>query len=70
MGEDRRYTTQLQAGLGMIPEAMDLLRLWEPGMIPDLADLVGGQVGGIAEAGLSHPTGSAQALHLAPTLWR
>lgn len=28
------YTTQLQAGLGMIPETMDLLRLWEPGMIP------------------------------------
>lgn len=28
------YTTQLQAGLGMIPETLDLLRLWEPGMIP------------------------------------
>jgi hypothetical protein len=28
------YTTQLQAGLGMLPETLDLLRLWEPGMIP------------------------------------
>lgn len=28
------YTTQLQAGLGMIPETLDLLRLWEPEMIP------------------------------------
>ena len=28
------YTTQLQAGLGMIPETLDLLRLWQPGMIP------------------------------------
>lgn len=26
------YTTQLQAGLGMIPETLGLLRLWEPGM--------------------------------------
>ncbi|KIH76250.1 Putative inner membrane protein [Geoalkalibacter ferrihydriticus] len=39
MHADERYTTQLQAGLGMIPETMDLLRLWEPGMIPShLAD--------------------------------
>ncbi len=28
------YTTQLAAGLGMIPETLQLLRLWEPGMIP------------------------------------
>ena len=28
----RRYTTQLQAGLGMVNETVDLLRLWEPGM--------------------------------------
>lgn len=28
------YTAQLQAGLGMIPETLELLRLWEPGMIP------------------------------------
>lgn len=28
------YTTQLAAGLGMIPETLDLLRIWEPGMIP------------------------------------
>jgi hypothetical protein len=35
------YTTQLQAGLGMIPETLDLLRVWEPGMIPArLADKV------------------------------
>jgi len=33
------YTTQLQAGLGMIPETLDLLRLWEPSLIPShLAD--------------------------------
>lgn len=33
------YTTQLQAGLGMIHETLDLLRLWEPGLIPSrLAD--------------------------------
>jgi hypothetical protein len=36
---ERKYTTQLQAGLGMIPETLDLLRLWEPGLIPaKLAD--------------------------------
>lgn len=35
----RKYTTQLQAGLGMIQETLDLLRLWEPGIIPaHLAD--------------------------------
>ena len=28
------YTAQLQAGLGMIPETIDLLRIWNPGMIP------------------------------------
>jgi hypothetical protein len=33
------YTTQLQAGLGMVSETLELLRLWEPGMIPSrLAD--------------------------------
>jgi hypothetical protein len=31
---DARYTTQLQAGLGMISETMELLRLWKPEMIP------------------------------------
>lgn len=31
---EAQYTTQLAAGLGMIPETLDLLRLWEPGMIP------------------------------------
>jgi hypothetical protein len=34
MTAEARYTTQFQAGLGMIPETLDLLRLWEPGMIP------------------------------------
>ena len=39
MHAERNYTTQLQAGLGMIPETLDLLRLWEPGLIPThLAD--------------------------------
>jgi len=39
--QEQRYTTQLQAGLGMIPETLDLLRLWEPGMLPSqLADRV------------------------------
>ena len=30
----QEYTAQLSAGLGMIPETLDLLRLWEPGMLP------------------------------------
>lgn len=30
MADTRAYTTQLQAGLGMIHESLDLLRLWEP----------------------------------------
>lgn len=30
--EHAPYTTQLQAGLGMIPESLTLLRLWQPGM--------------------------------------
>jgi Putative inner membrane protein (DUF1819) len=34
MVEDRLYTTQLQAGLGMIHETLDLLQLWEPGDNP------------------------------------
>lgn len=39
MDAERNYTTQLQAGLGMIPETQDLLRLWQPGLIPaHLAD--------------------------------
>ncbi len=39
MPAERYYTTQLQAGLGMIAETLDLLRLWEPGLIPaQLAD--------------------------------
>lgn len=32
MAAEALYTTQLQAGLGMIPETMELLRLWEPGL--------------------------------------
>jgi hypothetical protein len=31
MASSRAYTTQLQAGLGMIHETLDLLRLWQPG---------------------------------------
>jgi hypothetical protein len=31
MVNDKLYTTQFQAGLGMIHETLDLLRLWEPG---------------------------------------
>ncbi|MHB9006338.1 MAG: BrxA family protein [Limisphaerales bacterium] len=39
MAPEQQYTTQLQAGLGMIPETLGLLRLWEPGLIPShLAD--------------------------------
>lgn len=34
MPPDRIYTTQLQAGLGMVSETLDLLRLWQPGDIP------------------------------------
>jgi bacteriophage exclusion system BrxA-like protein len=34
MGESRQYTTQLGAGLGMIQETFDLLRLWQPGDTP------------------------------------
>jgi len=32
MSADVLYTTQLGAGLGMISETIDLLRLWQPGM--------------------------------------
>jgi hypothetical protein len=39
MSAEKNYTTQLGAGLGMIPETMDLLRLWHPGLTPaQLAD--------------------------------
>lgn len=31
MDANRPYTTQLQAGLGMVRETMSLLRLWKPG---------------------------------------
>jgi hypothetical protein len=34
MARNSSYTTQLQAGLGMIHETLDLLRLWEPGDSP------------------------------------
>lgn len=34
MYEKRLYTTQLQAGLGMIQESLDLLQIWEPGENP------------------------------------
>jgi len=40
MNAEKNYTTQLAAGLGMIPETVSLLRLWAPGLIPaNLADL-------------------------------
>lgn len=39
MNVEKNYTTQLAAGLGMVTETMNLLRLWEPGLIPShLAD--------------------------------
>ncbi len=31
VGNTRRYTTQLQAGLGLVPETKTLLELWTPG---------------------------------------
>lgn len=34
MAESRQFTTQLQAGLGMINETLTLVRLWEPGDTP------------------------------------
>ena len=34
MADARPFTTQLQAGLGMINETMGLLQLWEPGETP------------------------------------
>lgn len=38
--EGRSYTTQLQAGLGMIEETLSLLTLWRPGMsVSDLYNL-------------------------------
>jgi len=40
MNAEKNYTTQLQAGLGLIPETMALIRLWSPGMNANkLADL-------------------------------
>jgi hypothetical protein len=40
MVAEKNYTTQFQAGLGMVPETLELLRIWEPGMTPSaLADL-------------------------------
>ena len=41
MTEERAYTTQLQAGLGMMNETLDLLRSVEPGDTPSkLADRI------------------------------
>jgi hypothetical protein len=34
MATNDTYTTQLQAGLGMVAETLALLRVWEPGMLP------------------------------------
>ena len=37
MTDAPKYTTQLQAGLGLVPETLKLLAIWEPGMTgPDL----------------------------------
>ena len=39
MTDTPKYTTQLQAGLGLVPETLKLLTLWEPGMAgPDLSE--------------------------------
>ena len=46
MTDARKYTTQLQAGLGLLPETAKLLALWAPGMTgPDLlkATLLSGE---------------------------
>src|SRR5260370_29221107 len=41
MADTRLYTTQLQAGLGMIQETTELLRLWRPNESPsDLKERV------------------------------
>ena len=34
MAPNGTYTTQFQAGLGMVAETLALLRVWEPGMMP------------------------------------
>lgn len=34
MATEIQYTSQLAAGMGMVPETLELLRLWEPGMNP------------------------------------
>jgi hypothetical protein len=34
MHAEKEYTSRLGAGLGMIPESLDLLRTWQPGMTP------------------------------------
>jgi len=34
MVAEKLYTSRLGAGLGMIPETLDLLRLWQPGLTP------------------------------------
>lgn len=41
MGTEQNYTTQFQAGLGMVPETLSLLGIWQPGMsASQLADNV------------------------------
>jgi hypothetical protein len=32
MSDEPKYTTQLQAGLGLVPETLKLLTIWKPGM--------------------------------------
>ncbi len=40
MGEKVRYTTQLQAGLGLVDETKTLLELWSPGMSANQLHLI------------------------------
>lgn len=59
MHAEKNYTSQLGAGLGMIPETMDLLRLWDPGLSPSqLADRA-------VEVGLFSRTTARRARNLA-----
>jgi hypothetical protein len=59
MGAEKRYTSQLGAGLGMLSETLDLLRLWESGMsASQLADRA-------VEVGLFSRTTARRARNLA-----
>jgi hypothetical protein len=59
MAAEKAYTSQLGAGLGMISETLDLLRLWQPGMAAaQLADRA-------VEVGLFSRTTARRARNLA-----